>query len=273
MNRIDPLAITRETYSAALNWIHLFLPTSLVLMGFSAVVESSLLAPLVGAAGENGALPSLGGIWKAWLLLMLVTMFIQLAQLSVYESILSRRPDWLGFALTRVLRRFLPMIGALLLVIFCMIVAVIPFALLGWLLPVPQQLGGLFVAIPVIVVAVLLYMTTPLILLDGFGPAAAIDKSVKITYGNAWRLVASMVLALLPALMLFALLLQLIAPESKGQFQQLSWDFSAWSSWARLLLTGLMAMLGTSFYLAAYKAIKLASDGGPATEQQDGIDA
>lgn len=247
MGKIRPFEILGETFANAFRWIHFFLPIALVVAFIGTALNGYLSEMLLAA--EPAAVPD--NFWTAWAFVMIGIFATQAVQLSLFDAVMERRPGWFSFGLARALRRLLP-------------------TLLGVLLFFLAYLVGLvLLVIPGLMVLFLLYMMMPLILLDGVGPFAAVKASWDLTWGNTWRLVGAIFLTFLPVLLAFwviAFAFGILSVDPAGMMQPSSW--SDWRTWVWALLTGVIGVFIGSFYLVAFKALKIANSGNGEAEPE-----
>lgn len=250
MGKISPFEIMGETYANALRWVHFFLPVALVVALVGTVLNSILMDTLVAADGsEVATVPD--NFWTIWFVVMLGILAVQTMQLSLFDAIMERREAWFSFGLARALRRMVPALVGMVLFILAYL------------------LGTILLLIPGVMALFLLYMMLPLILLDDVGPFAALKKSWQLTWGNAWRLFAAMLLTLLPVGLAFwalAFAFGVVSMDS-AQALQPTTSLSDWRTWLWILLTGVIGVFVASFYLVAFQALKAANSGESAVAE------
>lgn len=246
MGKISPFEILGETFSNTFRWIHLFLPIALVIAIGASVMNGYLTSALFTGEGTPvpaGEIPE--NFWSVWSFAMVVMVTMHVVQLSLFDAVMEQHSGWFSFGVMRGLRRVLPTI-------------------VGFVLFMLAYLAGIvLLVIPGLMVLFLLYMTMPLIVLDGVGPFAALRKSWQLTWGNAWRLVGAILLAFLPLVLVFWIVAFAfgIVPTEPSQ-PVAPFDVSNWKTWAWTAFTAVMGVFATTFYLVAFKALKAANASG-----------
>lgn len=242
MGKISPFEILGETFTNALRRVRLFLPISLAVAFAGAMLNGYFMESMLAeTTADAAAFPE--NFWTAWLVAMFGALTMQIIQLSLFDAIMEQRADWFSFGIVRALRRLLPTLVGMVLFTLAFFV------------------GSILLLIPGVMALFLLYMMLPLILLDDVGPFAALRKSWNLTWGNAWRLFAAIMLTFLPIMIVFwglAFALGIVSMDSPQQLQP-ALSLSDWRSWAWVLLTGVIGMFVASFYLVAFRALKSAN--------------
>ena len=243
MGKISPFEILGETFANAFRWIRLFLPIALAVAFVNALLNGYMTEMLLAGAGvEPGTFPE--NFWTIWSVVMIGVLATQIVQLSLFDAVMERQAAWFSFGLVRALRRLIPALIGMVLFLLAYVVGII-------LLVIPGAMA-----------VFLLYMMLPLILLDDVGPFAALKKSWQLTWGNAWRLFAAIIVTFLPiALGFWAIVVAfgLIPADPAQPVLQPASSLSDWRFWVWILLTGVMGMFIASFYLVAFRALKSAN--------------
>lgn len=251
MGKISPFDIFGETFSTAIRLARYLLPIAAV-----PAVVSAILSPwMVDTLNSEGPLPPgqlPEGFWSIWAGMMLVIMSIQFLQLSLFDAVIDGREDWLAFGMRRGLRQLLP-------------------ALIGFVIyAVAYAVGAVLLVIPGIMALVLLSMMLPLILLEGVNPFAAMSKSWRMVWGNAWRFIGASILVLLPLMLMiwtvgFALGFLSFDPQRDPALIP---TWTAWQTWVWTAFTTVMTSLALTFYLVTYRALRKATsdDDAPVVE-------
>ncbi|MDX1443939.1 MAG: hypothetical protein R3270_09250 [Gammaproteobacteria bacterium] len=243
MGKINPFDIFSDTFGETFRWIHLFLPIALVFQLVVMAMNMQFLGSLTGQLSPETTEAFIGNFWTAWSVMMIVGLTLHVLQLSLFDAVLEQRADWFSFGISRALRRLLPVLIGMVIFIAAYMV------------------GILLLIIPGLMVLFLLYMMTPLILLDGRGPFEAVKASWQLTWGNAWRLVGAVLLVFLPVLIVSMLVGMTIGmmegPLPAGQSPEV-YGWGDWQTWVMLLVFALLAVIFTCFYLAAFRELKSA---------------
>lgn len=242
MGKISPFAIFGETFSQSTRWMHLFLPIAFIMQLVMLAVNLEFMGTVTGQMAPEKMDQFMENFWTLWAVMMLVAFSVHSVQMSLFDAVIEERGDWLPFGISRALKRLLPVIvGAGIFVI-------------------AYAIGILLLVIPGLMVLFLLYMMTPLILLDGVNPFAAAKASWRLTWGNAWRLFGAVLLVFVPVMLFFLIAGMVLGtwPGSieDGTIPQFGW--SDWQTWAQAFVMALVAVIFTCFYLAAFKALKAA---------------
>ena len=169
----------------------------IVAVGLALLVLPGVVAGLVQPQPTPGELPPAG----PWMALMLAALLIgMVGQLAIVRLALGSGVS-VGEALAHAARRFLPFLGAVLLVIipFLILVSVLA-AMIG---TDPEQANAaatlvlLLVLIGMIYVLIRLLLMAPVATAESIGPVEIVKRSWQLTRGNWWRLFAFFLLLII----------------------------------------------------------------------------
>jgi hypothetical protein len=258
VGKISPFDIFSATYSNSMRWVHLFLPIAFVVALVGAFINKLFIESMFGSAMTSGTAPVMEGFWTAWLFMMFGFMAIFMFQMSLFDAILEERGDWLPFGFGRFLKRLLPgLVGVGIYMLLYMI-------------------GIVLLVIPGLMALILLYMMMPLILLDDVGPIAAVKRSFRLVWGNAWRFIGAIIVAMLPLMIVMMLVggfLGIFGAGTEQEVMQPLTDFTDWRTWAWTVTTAILGVVATCFYLAAFRELKRAQAGDTVGAPVDDVSA
>jgi len=238
-----------------------------------AVALAMLVLPetVVGLITPGGSAMSLLGrcVWLIGALVGLIGQ-IALVRLALGPS------TTVGQAIGHGARRFLPTVGALLILFACLAIVVIPliFVLIyAGVLAVPVQgqppppsftMFALFLALASLAFSVKFMMAVPISTAEQVGPLDILKRSWRLTGGNYWRLLAFLALLLVAAVFLLA------AAQFVGGIaaQLLAGRITPFSLGALILalLQALASATATTLFAVMLARIYLQLVGGPAPQ-------
>lgn len=201
MARLSISRAWEETAAFARREARLLFPVAFLLMSLPGSILQAM-APVT----TPGKLPELG-LWLAFLPVVVIGSLVG----GLAISHLALRPGAsVGEALQIGLRRFLPLLGAAVLVGVGVSLLMIPLILIVAVLATPASAGAVppalavlpvLLMIPVLVVVwVRLILMTPAAAAESVGPIALIRRSWDLTRGHFWRLLGFLVLLILVSL-------------------------------------------------------------------------
>ena len=162
------------------------------------MVFLQLLAPTTAPGQE----PQAG----LWMLLFFPLIFLSVTGTVAISALAIGRERVVGEALRRGARRFLPLLGAMLLIAACFMPVILLLIVIVQASPAAGALLALAAAIAGIVLWVRLMLTTPVAAAEAGGPIAIIKRSFELTRGHAAKLIGFVLLVfILGAVILFAL--------------------------------------------------------------------
>ena len=191
-----------------------------------------------------------------WMLLVPIVIVLSIVGTLAISSLALRRENVIGAAIAHGFRRFLPMLGATLLIAVGLCIVVVPIVLALGLNPeslrnpTPGAAGGLLlafllIAIIVIAVWVKLMLMTPVAAAERVGPIGIIRRSWGLTRGHFWKLlgfVILMIIVLLVVGMVVGLLFGLLVAAVAGAPEPGS-------------LAGLLLLLASALVNAAFGVV------------------
>lgn len=150
-----------------------------------------------------------------WMLLVPVVMILGLTGSLAISTLALGRASTVGDALRHGLRRFLPLLGATLILVLALCVILIPLVLATGLkpedlvTPTPATAGKVALAMLVLLVLFLflgvrLLLTTPVAAAETAGPFAILARSWALTSGHFWKLLGFLLLLGVAALVVIA---------------------------------------------------------------------
>jgi hypothetical protein len=163
----------------------LVFPVALGLMALP-MVFFQLLTP----ATAEGQEPEAG----LWMLLFFPLIFLSVIATIAISALATGHETVVGEALRRGARRFLPLVGAMLLLGACIFPLILILAAIAPASPAAAALLGLAAAIGIIILWVRLMLTTPVAAAETGGPIAIIKRSFALTRGHAAKLVGFVLL-------------------------------------------------------------------------------
>lgn len=163
-------------------------------------VAMQALGPVGVAPGET---PQLG----PWLLLVPVVLVLNVVASLAMSSLALGRQNVVGEAIAHGFRHFLPLLGAILLLVLAMGAILVPLAALSGLSPAdlaapkPATAGKLLLIILLFLavglfLAVRLLLMTPIAAAEAASPVAIIRRSWTLTAGHFWKLLGFVLLML-----------------------------------------------------------------------------
>lgn len=188
-------------------------------------LPSVAMQALGPAASSPGEVPAPG----LWLLLLPVMVVLSTVGSLAISSLALGRQNVVGEAIAHGFRRFLPMLGAGLIVVLGWCLILIPLAVLAGLSPsdldAPSQekAGRILLVLVVVLVAALfvgarLLLMTPVAAAEPAGPIAIIRRSWTLTAGHFWKLLGFILLMFVAVLvvmfvvmMVFGLIIAFVA--------------------------------------------------------------
>jgi hypothetical protein len=197
MKKLSITTAWNETLSFVKREAGLVFPVAFGLMALP-MVFLQLLAPAATTAGQQ---PEAG----PWMLLFFPLLFLSVVATIAISALATGREAVVGEALRLGVRRFLPLLGAMLLIALCFMPVMVILVLVGQASPSAGVLLGLAAVIAGIVLWVRLMLTTPVAATEGGGPIAIIKRSFELTRGHAARLLGFVLLiVILGAVAVFA---------------------------------------------------------------------
>lgn len=183
-----------ESASFARREAQLLFPVAFLLMALpGAVLQMFAPQPVPGQPPELGL----------WLAFVPVVVVLSLIGTLAVTHLALRPGSSVGEALQLGARRFLPLLGAVLLIGLGAAILIFPLAIIATILgggasgaPTPAALGLLvLLCVPVFVFFwVRLALTTPVAAAEGAGPIAIIQRSWALTQGHFWPLLGFLLL-------------------------------------------------------------------------------
>jgi len=204
MAKLSITAAWEETAAFVKREGRLLLPIAFLLVSLpSAVLQILVPAPTPGKLPEPG-------LWMAFLPAIL--MLSMIGALAI--SFLALRPGAsVGEALQVALRRLLPLLGALLLLVLGAVLLMLPLVLILAVLvvaggdpasPALALLPPLILLPLMIALSVRLMVIQPAAAVEPIGPIALIRRSWRLTGGHFWQLFGLLLLVILVALVVLA---------------------------------------------------------------------
>ena len=129
-----------------------------------------------------------------WMLLVLPLVFLSGVATVAISALATGRETVVGDALRRGVLRVLPLIGASLLIMACMLPLAVILVLLAQTAPIVGIIVGLAALIALITLWVRLMLVTPVAAAETGGPITIIKRSFDLTRGHAAKLVGFVVL-------------------------------------------------------------------------------
>lgn len=175
-----------------------------IALAFIALPSVAMQAFGPAAAATPGAAPEPG----LWLLLVPIVLILNIVASLAMASLALGRQKTVGEAIAHGFRRFLPMLGAVILLVAAMILVFLPLVALSGLspedftAPTPAMRGRvalvtLLFAMVGLFFAVRLLVMTPVAAAEPAGPVAIIRRSWSLTGGHFWKLLGFVVLMLI----------------------------------------------------------------------------
>lgn len=199
---------------------------------------------------------------------VLLALLAWSSMLLCQRSIVEHRRTSAGVELGAALRRMVAFVPATLLVL---VFVAGDFALL-WALP-PAYRTGARIALLVVsfYLAILLSCTWPAVLLGGLGPIAALRQSVRLVWGNWWRLtliyMVSAIIVLVMAILLGALIAALVSWLGVGVPVMTSVVYAEVAN----ALGAVMAPFAGALLLATYGDLRVRKEGTDLQQRIAGV--
>jgi Membrane domain of glycerophosphoryl diester phosphodiesterase len=205
MANLSITAAWEETAAFVTREGRLLFPIAFLLLSLPSAVLQILVPP-----PAPGRLPE-PGLWMAFLPAILIVSLIG----ALAISFLALRPGAsVGEALQAGLRRFLPLLGALLALAFGAALLMLPVVLIVAVLvlaaggnaasPALAVMPLLVLAPPIIALSVRLMLIQPVAAVEPIGPIALIRRSWRLTAGHFWQLLGLLLLVILVVLVVLA---------------------------------------------------------------------
>ena len=129
-----------------------------------------------------------------WMLLFFPLMFLSVIGSIAISALATGRETVVGEALKRGVQRFLPMLGAMLLVGLCAMPLLVILVVISQASPVIAVVLGLAIALGAIILWVRLMLITPVAAAEAGGPIALIKRSFQLTSGHTGKLLGFVLL-------------------------------------------------------------------------------
>ncbi|HEX8482907.1 MAG TPA: glycerophosphoryl diester phosphodiesterase membrane domain-containing protein [Allosphingosinicella sp.] len=177
---------------------------ALFTIALAMIAVPSVVLHAFGPAAEPGRAPEPG----LWLLLIPAVLVLNIAASLAMSSLALGRRNVVGEAIGHGFRRFLPLLGAILILIAGMLVLLLPLGLLSGITaeelaaPTPAKAGrmaliGLLFSAVGLFFAVRLLLMTPVAAAEPAGPMEIIRRSWKLTGPHFWKLLGFILLILI----------------------------------------------------------------------------
>lgn len=187
------------------------------------------------AFGPGAAAPGETPEAGLWMLLVPVVLILGITGSLAISTLALGRASTVGEAIGHGFRRFLPLMGASLILILGFCILIVPIVVAtglqpGDLLAPTPATAGKILLVMLVILAVLaffgvrLLLTTPVAAAEGAGPVAIIARSWALTRGHFWRLlgfllllgVAAMVLIMVVTLVVGLIVAAVAGPPAPG---------------------------------------------------------
>ncbi|HEV2079470.1 MAG TPA: hypothetical protein VGR19_06185 [Allosphingosinicella sp.] len=129
-----------------------------------------------------------------WMLLIFPLMFLSVIASVAISALATGRETVVGEALKRGVRRFLPLLGGMLLIGFCVMAMVLVLVVVAQASRTVGVSLGVVVVIGAILLWVRLMLMTPVAAAEAGGPIALIKRSLGLTSGHTGKLLGFVIL-------------------------------------------------------------------------------
>lgn len=206
MPKLSITTAWNETLAFVKREAGLLFPIAFGLMALP-MVFLQLLAPRTAPGQE----PEAG----LWMLLFFPLIFLSVIGSIAISALATGRETVVGEALKRGVRRFLPMLGAMLLVGLCLMPLLLILVVISQASPAIAVVLGFAIGIGAIILWVRLMLITPVAAAEAAGPIALLKRSFQLTSGHTGKLlgfvllifilgmVAALALALVGGILMF----------------------------------------------------------------------
>jgi hypothetical protein len=165
------------------------------------------------AFGPGAMVPGQAPAPGLWLLLVPVVLVLGITGSLAISTLALGRAATIGEAIGHGFRRFLPMLGATLILILALCILIVPLGLAtgikpdDLLAPTPATAGKILLVMLVVLALALflgvrLLLTTPVAAAEPVGPVAILARSWALTAGHFWRLLGFLLLLGIAAMVL-----------------------------------------------------------------------
>jgi hypothetical protein len=242
---------------------------ALFTVALALIALPSVVMQALGPGQANPATPPEPGLW---MLLLPVVLVLSIAGSIAISSLALGRERVVGSAIAHGFRRFLPMLGASLLLLLAAVVLLVPLVLVVGLDPEALMrptaatagklvLAMLLFAILAVYFGVRLMLMTPVAAAEGVGAIGIIRRSWALTRGHFWKLLGFILLLglaaiviLMVATMVLGLLIAAVAgPPAPGSL----------AAFILLLLSGLVNAAFTAVFTTIVARIYVQLAAGP----------